>query len=123
MPATSPAIAPTAQTAAQTAREQRLSAIKAAALGVTQIRHAVANSNTLRLSRVTVMPMGTICYQFHLRNSRGVTYARTAIMEGAVLKVSGSDGFASHWNHSCLDKTDGHDITVEVQANIRLSTP
>jgi hypothetical protein len=108
-----------AKTAAQTARDERLAEIKTAAVGVTQISHAVANSNTLNLSRVTVMPIGTICYQFHLRNSRGETYVRTAMMEGAVMKVSGSDGFTPLWNRRCTQKS-GRDITSDVIKVIRL---
>jgi hypothetical protein len=56
-----------AQAAAQAADDERLAEANRAALGVTQIRHVVANPSTLRLSRVTVMPKGTICYEFHLQ--------------------------------------------------------
>jgi hypothetical protein len=106
------------QTAVQTAQGERLAEVKTAALGITQIRHGVANSNTLSLFRVTVMPKGTICYQFHLRNSRGVTYVRTAMMEGAVLKVSGSDGFTSLWNSRCVQDS-GREVTSDVNNVIR----
>lgn len=117
-----PALTPTevaAQTAARKAREEGLAEIHTAVLGVTQIHHAVANSKTLSLYRVTRMPSGTICYQLHLRNSHGVPYVRSAMMEGAVLKVSGSEGFDSRWINRCTDKTDGRDITAEVVAGIR----
>jgi hypothetical protein len=90
-----------------------LAEIKTAVLGVAQIRHAVANSSTLSLSRVTVTPTGAICYQFHLRNSRGVTYIRTAMMERATLKVSGSDAFTALWNHHCAHQS-GREITSDV---------
>jgi hypothetical protein len=102
-----------AQTAAQTVHDERLAEIKTAALGVTQIRHAVANSNTLSLSRVTVMPKGTICYQFHLRNSRGVPFVRTAMIDGTVLKISGSEGFTPQWNTRCTHES-GQDVTLDV---------
>jgi hypothetical protein len=108
-----------AQAAARTAMQERSAEIKSAALGVTQIRHAIANSNTLTISRVTMMPSGTICYQFHLQNSRGITYARSAMTQGAELKVSGSDGYAPQWNHRCAAQTEGHDITPEVQSSVR----
>jgi hypothetical protein len=116
MPAPAQTFAPTA---AQTAEAERLAQIKTAALGVTQIRHAVANSNTLTFTRVTTTPTGTICYQFHLRNSRGVTYARRAALEDALFKVSGSDGFTALWNNRCADKTAGRNITAEVEASFR----
>ncbi len=91
-----------------------------AALGITQIRHAVANSNTLKLSRVTAMPTGAICYQFHLQNSRGVTYVRTAVLNGAVLKTSGSDGFTVLWTRLCTHQSR-RDITSEVENAMKLS--
>jgi hypothetical protein len=114
-----------AQTAARAARaidDEKLAEAKRAALGVTQIRHAVANSSTLRLSRVTVMPKGTICYQFHLQNSRGVTYVRTAVIDGAVLKTFGSDGFTALWNSRCAHQSGGRDIASDVEDVIHLST-
>jgi len=91
-----------------------------AALGITQIPHAVANSNTLKLSRVTAMPTGAICYQFHLQNSRGVTYVRTAVLDGAVLKTSGSDGFTVLWTRLCTHQSR-RDITSEVENAMKLS--
>jgi hypothetical protein len=103
----------TAQEAAQTARDERLAEIKTAVLGVDQIRQAIANSSTLSLSRVTVTPTGAICYQFNLRNSRGVTYDRTAIVERAVLSVSGSDAFTALWNRRCVHQS-GREVTSDV---------
>jgi Protein of unknown function (DUF4236) len=107
-----------AQTVARVVREaddEKLAEIKRAALGVTQIRHAVTNSNTLRLSRVTAMPSGAICYQVQLRNSRGVAYVRTAAMDGTVLSTSGADGFAALWNRHCAHQSGGRDITSDVE--------
>jgi hypothetical protein len=95
---------------------------KRAALGLTPIRHAVANSSTLKLSRVTAMPTGSICYQFHLKNSRGVTYVRTAVLDGAVLKTSGSDGFTALWTRLCAHQTGARDITSEVENVVHRST-
>ena len=92
--------------------------MKTAVLGVTQIRHAVANSNTLVLTRVTVMPKGTICYQFHLRNNHGVPYVRTAMTEGAMLKVSGADGYDAEWNGGSLHDR-GREFTSDVNEVIR----
>jgi hypothetical protein len=115
-----------AQTPAQAARatddEKFADTTNRAALGVARIRHIVANSKTLRLSRVTAMPQGAICYQFHLRNTRGVPYMRTAVIDGAVLKVSGSDGFAALWNHLCAHQSAGRDITSDAESVIRSST-
>jgi hypothetical protein len=108
----------TAQTANETAREERLAEIKTAVLGVAQIRHAVANSSTLSLSRVTVTPTGAICYQFQLRNSRGVTYVRTAMMEHGTLRVSGADAFTALWNHRCVHQS-GRDVTSDVNNVIK----
>jgi hypothetical protein len=104
----------TPQTAAQTARDEKLAEINTAVLGVGQIRHAVANAGTLTISRVTVTPTGVICYQFQLRNSRGVAYDRTAIAEHAVLSVSGSEAFATLWNDRCIHKS-GRDVTSDVK--------
>jgi hypothetical protein len=105
----------TPQTADREAHDARSAEIKTAALGVAQIRHAVANAGTLSLSRVTVSPTGAICYQFQLRNSRGVAYDRTAIAEHAVLSVSGSDAFATLWNDRCIHK-NGRDVTSDVKS-------
>jgi hypothetical protein len=104
----------TARAAAQAAEATKLAEVKRASLGVDQLRHSVANSNTLRLSRVTVMPKGTICYQFHLKNSRGVEYVRTAVLDGALLKASGSAGFDSSWNSGCAHQNEGRDITADL---------
>jgi len=102
-----------AQPADRAARDARSAEIKAAALGVAQIRHAVANAGTLSLSRVKVSPTGAICYQFQLRNSRGVSYNRTAIVERGMLRVSGSDAFAALWNRRCVDP-GAEDVTSDL---------
>jgi Protein of unknown function (DUF4236) len=114
-------VAQTAARAAHAAEVEKLAEAKSAALGVTQIRHAVANSNTLRLSRVTIMPEGIICYQIHLQNSRGVTYLRTAVMDGAVLKISGSVKFTALWDSRCAHQSNGRDMTSEVENVLNLS--
>jgi hypothetical protein len=101
------------QVAAQAAENEKAAQIKRAVVGVAQIRDTVANASTLKLSRVTVMPNGATCYQLHLKNSRGVTYPRTAVMDGALLKASGSIGFTELWNHACA-QGGGRDITAAV---------
>jgi Protein of unknown function (DUF4236) len=111
-----------AQAAAQSANDAKSAEAKRAALGIAQIRHAVANSSSLRISRVTAMPNGAICYRFHLQNSRGVMYLRTAVMEGAVLKASGSDGFTALWNRCCAYQSGGRDITSDVEDAMHLPT-
>ena len=108
-------VAQTAARAARVAEDEKLAETKRAALGVTQIRHAVANSNTLRLSRVTVMPTNTICYRLQLRNSRGVAYLRTAVMDGEMLTFSGANGFTALWNSRCTPQSGDRDITSEVE--------
>jgi hypothetical protein len=110
------------QAAAQAADDERLAEANRVALGVTQIRHVVANPSTLRLSRVTVMPKGTICYEFHLQNSRGVMYVRTAVMDGAVPQFAGSDGFTALWTRRCAHQSSGRDITSEVENVMHRST-
>jgi hypothetical protein len=111
-----------AQTAAHEAADEKLTEAQRAAPGVAQIRHAVANSNTLRLSRVTVMPSGAICYQVRLRNSHGVAYLRTAVIDGRVLKTSESDGFTALWNRLCAHQSGGRDITSDVDNLIAFPT-
>jgi hypothetical protein len=115
-------IAQTAARVARAAEDEKLAETKRAAFGVTQIRHAVANSNTLRLSRVTVMPTNTICYRFQLRNSRGVAYLRTAAMDGEMLTFSGADGFTALWNSRCTHQSGSRDITSDVENVIHLLT-
>ena len=107
---------------ARAAEDEKLVETKRAALGVTQIRHAVANSNTLRLSRVTVMPTNTICYRLQLRNSRGVAYLRTAVMDGKMFTLSGADGFIALWNSRCTHLSGDRDITSEVDNVIQPPT-
>jgi len=92
----------------------RAAEVKRAALGVGQIRQAIANSNSLKLSRVTVMPDGAVCYRLHLQNSRGVEYLRTAVIDRTGLQVSGSIGFDGVWNRVCPSR-GGRDITAELQ--------
>jgi hypothetical protein len=75
---------PATQAPVQAAQFSKVAEVKMAALGVARIRRSLANSRSLRLSRVELMPNGTICYQFQLQNSRGVSYRRTAVMDGAV---------------------------------------
>jgi len=108
------------QVAAQAAENERSAEAKSAAIGVAQIRNSIANSNTLNLSRVTMMPDRAICYRFHVKNSRGVTYVRTAVMDGRVLKASGSIGFTELWNRSCAH-SGGRDITSEVETAVHFS--
>jgi hypothetical protein len=112
--ATAPVVAhATAPTADQGAREILLENQRAAQ-GLAQIRNAVANSHTLKVARVTAMPDGAICYQVHLRNSHGAAYLRTAVVTGAVLTVSGSDGFPILWNRVCAHH-GGRDVTSAVE--------
>jgi hypothetical protein len=115
-------VAQTAARAAHAAEDEKLAETKRAALGVTQIRHAIANSNTLRLARVTVMPTNTICYRLQLRNRRGVAYLRTAVMDGKMLTLSGADGFTALWNSRCTHRSGDRDVTSEVENMIHLPT-
>jgi hypothetical protein len=108
-------VAQTAARVARAAEDEKLAETKRAKLGVTQIRHAVANSSTLRLSRVTVIPTGAICYQVHLRNNHCVAYIRNAMMDGAVLKTSTSDGYAALWSRLCAHQRGGRDMSSEVE--------
>ena len=110
---------PVAQTASQAAAaaidNARLAQIKTAAVGLTQIRHTIANSNILQLSRVTAMPTGSICYQLHLKNSHGIVYVRTVVIDGTVLSTSGSNGFTAVWNRLCAEPSSGRNITSDVE--------
>ena len=115
-------VAQTAARVARAAEDEQLAETNRAALGLTQIHHAVPNSNTLKLSRVTVMPTGTICYQVQLRNSHGVAYVRTAVMDGTVLSISGSGGFTALWNRLCAHQSGGRDIAAEVENAIQIAT-
>jgi hypothetical protein len=115
-------IAQTAARVARAAEDEQLAETKRAALGVTQIRHAVANSNTLRVSRVTVMPTNAICYRLQLQNSRGVAYLRTAVMDGETLTFSGAEGFTALWNSRCTHQSGDRDITSEVENVIQRPT-
>jgi hypothetical protein len=108
-------VALTAARAAHAAEDEKLAESKRAALGITRIRQALANSNTLKLSRVAVMPTGVICYQVHLRNSHGVGYVRTAVMDGAVLSISGTERFTALWSRRCASQGAGRDITSDVE--------
>ncbi len=116
-----PVVQTPSQRAALADAKETLAEAKAAALGLARIRHTVANSNTLRLSRVTAMPTGAICYQLHLKNSHGAGYVRTAVIDGTVLSTSGSDGFLALWNRRCAQALSGRDITAEVKGNIPLT--
>jgi hypothetical protein len=101
------------QMAAQAAENEKAAETKRAVDGLAQIRHTVANSGSLKIPRVTVMPNGATCYQLRLKNSRGVAYVRTAVMDGMVLKVSGSVGFTELWNDVCAHG-GGRDVTSAV---------
>jgi hypothetical protein len=111
-----------AQAVARAADDEKLAETKRAFLGVARIRHSVANSNTLKLSRVTAMPDGAICYQLRLKNSRGVTYVRTAVMDSNGLSTSDSDGFTGLWNRLCAHPSGGRDITSDVENVFHLPT-
>jgi hypothetical protein len=114
-------IVQTAARAARAAEDEKLAETQRAALGIAQIRHAVANSNTLRLARVTVMPEGAICYEVHLRNSHGVAYVRTAVMDDTVLSTSGSDGFTALWIRLCGQQNGGRAIESDVEKYMNLA--
>jgi hypothetical protein len=113
VPAAAPPVS-AARVASQAAEAKELAQVKTASLGVARLHTSVANSNTLKLSRVTLMPNGAICYQFHLKNSRGVAYVRSAVMDDALLKASGSVGFDSIWNSRCAHPNEGRDITADL---------
>jgi hypothetical protein len=106
------------QAAAQAAENARAAEVKSAASGIAQISRTIANASTLKVSRVTVIPNGAFCYEFHMQNSRGVAYARAAVIYGGVLKPSGSIGFTELWNQACAH-TGGRDITSEVETAVR----
>jgi hypothetical protein len=95
---------------AQVVNNPQSAAVEMAARGAAQIRNTLPNSNTLRFVRVTAMPSGASCYRFNLRNSRGVSYSRTAVMEGATLTVSGSRDFDALWNRRCSHDSEAPDI-------------
>jgi hypothetical protein len=97
-------------TTAQVGNDPQVAVVNTAARGAAQIRNTIPNSNTLRFARVTAMPGGTICYRFNLRNSRGVSYSRTAVMEGTAITVSGSREFDALWNRRCSHDSDARDI-------------
>jgi hypothetical protein len=108
-------------TTAQVVNDQQAAAFDRAARGATQIRSKIANSSTLRFTRVTAMPSGAICYRLQLRNSRGVSYVRTAVMEGTAISVSGSRDFDALWNRRCSDDSDARDIEPALIAVTHLS--
>jgi hypothetical protein len=108
-PAPSPT--PLAQSA-ERARDDRTEEINSAARGAAQLRRSIANARSLELTRVTLMPSGVVCYQLKLTNSRGVPYSRTAVMDGALLRVSGTRDFDPLWNRRC--GSQGRDITADL---------
>ena len=77
--------------------------------------HTLPNSNTLQLSRVTAIPTGAICYQLHLKNSHGIAYVRSVVIDGTVLSTSGSNRFLALWNRLCAEPSSGRDITSDVE--------
>jgi len=111
------------QTSVPVAGNPQSAILDRAARGADQIRGAVANSQTLRFSRVTAMPNGSICYRFQLRNSRGVSYVRTAVMDGAVLRVSGGPNFDTLWNQGCAHDSDSHEITAPLKSPVFMPPP
>jgi hypothetical protein len=68
------------------------------------------------------MPSGAICYRFKLRNTRGISYSRTAVVVGAVLTVFGSRGFDALWDRLCSNDSDARDITSALQMAADLSS-
>jgi hypothetical protein len=111
-------IPPRAQppTTAQVVDDRQVAVVATAARGAAQIRNTIPNSNTLRFVRVTAMASGAVCYRFMLRNSRGVSYSRTAVMEGAAITVSGSRDFDALWTRRCSHDIDARDITSALPA-------
>jgi len=87
--------------------------IEAAVRGAAQLRSTIANARTLKFSRIALSSNGAVCYQMDLKNSRGVPYVRTAVLDGAVLRVSGSTHFDVLWNRRC-GQTQDRDITADV---------
>jgi hypothetical protein len=113
LPSPAESLAPTTTPGAiRSAGGETTAEIKRAARGAAQIRGTIANARSLKFTRITVMRDATICYRFNLRNSRGAVYARTAMMDGEVLKVSQSEDFATLWNSRCTAASLAHDITI-----------
>jgi hypothetical protein len=107
------------RTPTQAADDQLAAQAASAALSVGQLRKTIANSRTLKLARVTAMPNGATCFQLELKNSRDVTYRRTAVLDGKELTASGAIGFTELWNRVCAHG-NGRDITA---ATKRLALP
>jgi hypothetical protein len=114
--------------AAERPRDDKTAAIDAAARGAAQLRRNLANAHSLTLARVTLMPDGAVCYELSLKNSRGVPYRRTAVMNGQapngqVPRLSGTSDFDSLWNRRCGKTQAGRDITAEMSRRLRSTTP
>ena len=101
--------------AAKAASDKKFDETKIAALGLSELRAAMRNPDSFQLSSIAVMPKGAVCYEYRAQNGFGGMNVENAVLAGAVLKLHGSDGFASLWNRQCVGKT-GRDITEDVRA-------
>ena len=90
-------------------------------LAIVQVHQHLPSASSLAITKSWKgITQGRCPSGYRLQNSRGVTYVRTVVLDGAVLQTSGSDGCTALWTRLCTHQS-GRDITSEVENAMKLS--
>lgn len=106
---------------AETVKERKIekAKIEIAVAGASMLKKSARNPDSFKVSSVTVMQDGTVCYEYRAQNGFGGMSVENATFDPSTLKimVTGSKGFVPTWNKKCAGKT-GQDFTPDVSASI-----
>ena len=88
------------------AKEKEQVRIAFAAGGAKQLRDAMRNPDSFKLTQALIMGDGAVCYDYRAQNGFGGMNAEKAVLApDGRFATTGSDGFHALWNKECADKT------------------
>jgi hypothetical protein len=84
-----------------------------------QLKNAVPNHDSFKLSNVLFMDDGAACFKYRAENGFGGTnLGRAVLSPKGIIKTNEMDGGTQLWNRECANKS-GYDKTGEVNYAIR----
>ena len=85
-----------------------------AVLAAKQLKAAMRNPDSFKLSKVITLEDGTSCFEYRGQNGfGGMNVGQAVVTPKGRLVTSEGSGFSSVWNRSCAKKT-GEDTTWRV---------
>ena len=87
--------------------------------GAKQLKEAMRNPDSFKLSNVLFMDDGAICYEYRSQNGfGGMNVGRAVLTAKGTVKTNEMDGGTKLWNRECANKS-GYDKTWEINYAIR----